>query len=92
MKTSQYFSRKIKALTADKQENLQAPLLYELSDSETSKIVGGNNLLADESRRGKKRSKKFGGKPGGIDLVFDDQITIGEQKPFVNATYIVTKK
>lgn len=41
MKTSQYISRKIKALTADKQENLQAPLFEELSDSETSIIGGG---------------------------------------------------
>lgn len=44
MKTSQYFLRKIKALTADKQENLQAPLFEELSDSETIKIVGGIGL------------------------------------------------
>lgn len=41
MNTFQYFSRKIKALAADKQENQQAPLFEELSDSETSKIVGG---------------------------------------------------
>jgi hypothetical protein len=38
--TKKYFSRKTNALTADKPENLQAPLFEELSDSETSKIVG----------------------------------------------------
>ncbi|BBD63845.1 hypothetical protein NIES4072_24990 [Nostoc commune NIES-4072] len=39
-----YFSRKIIALTANKEENLQAPLFEELLDSETSKIVGGASL------------------------------------------------
>ncbi|MEH1834883.1 MAG: hypothetical protein V7L29_23195 [Nostoc sp.] len=39
--TKKYFSRKIKALTVDKQENLQAPLFSELSDEETDRVVGG---------------------------------------------------
>ncbi|WP_375453263.1 hypothetical protein [uncultured Nostoc sp.] len=41
MNTLQYFSRKIKALTDDKPEIPEVSRIEELSDSETSKIVGG---------------------------------------------------
>lgn len=50
MKTSQYFSKKIKALTADKPVVLsEAPLFEELSPCETIQIVGGSRDRPQES-------------------------------------------
>ena len=41
MKISQYFSRKINFATADKPAVVEAPLFEELSDSDQTRIVGG---------------------------------------------------
>ncbi|MEH1834881.1 MAG: hypothetical protein V7L29_23180 [Nostoc sp.] len=47
MNKRQHFLRKIKAPQADKLQNLQAPLFEELSDSETSQVVGGSSLVVE---------------------------------------------